>query len=247
MLIPLTQALKDKLQQRGVENFLPVNAGITDAAVFEPPCSLKWMQVESEFRLGAFSYAVSGFFFDALIGRYTSIGEQAQVGRTSHPLHWMSTSPFFYWGEKLFDVGQGFGSGRDFDRYRPPPRWGATSTGHKPVHIGNDVYIGHGAMIMPGVRVGDGAVVGAMAVVTKDVPPYAIVAGNPATVRRLRHPEKVVEGLLKSAWWRFAPWQLAAIDTSSPEASLSELLCLVETEEPYAPEPIRLAELAAEA
>src|SRR5690606_10031801 len=65
----------------------------------------------------------------------------------------------------------------------------------KPVAIGNDVWIGHGAVVMPGVSIGDGAVVGANAVVTKDVPPYHIVAGAPARVLRPRFAEDVVRRL----------------------------------------------------
>lgn len=67
--------------------------------------------------------------------------------------------------------------------------------------IGNDVWIGRGATILPGVRIGDGAVVAAKAVVAKDVPPYAVVAGNPATVVKRRFPDAVVETLLALRWW----------------------------------------------
>jgi virginiamycin A acetyltransferase len=67
--------------------------------------------------------------------------------------------------------------------------------------VGNDVWIGREAMMMPGVRIGHGAIVAAGAVVTKDVPAYALAAGNPAEVRRLRFPAKTIERLLAVAWW----------------------------------------------
>ena len=67
--------------------------------------------------------------------------------------------------------------------------------------IGHDVWIGHQAVIMPGVQVGHGAIIGSYAVVTKDVPPYAIVGGNPARVLRMRFAPEVVERLLALAWW----------------------------------------------
>ena len=67
--------------------------------------------------------------------------------------------------------------------------------------IGNDVWMGHQAMIMPGVTVGDGAIIGTRAVVTKDVPPYAIVGGNPATVIKYRFSETQIEQLLDLKWW----------------------------------------------
>src|SRR6266851_3383148 len=96
MLVPLDARLKAKLKERGIESFHNPAARISDAAVLEPPCSLKWVGIESQFRLGAFSYAVSGFCSEVSIGRYTSIGEQVQVGRANHALTWVSTSPFFY-------------------------------------------------------------------------------------------------------------------------------------------------------
>jgi acetyltransferase-like isoleucine patch superfamily enzyme len=119
-----------------------------------------------------------------LIGRYCSISTGVTfLVNGDHRLDWASTHPF-----------------RDF---RSLP--GAGTTGHPrptgPIIIGNDVWIGHGAMILGGVTVGDGAVVGAGATVTRDVPPYAVVAGNPATVSRLRFPEPVIERLCALRWW----------------------------------------------
>lgn len=69
--------------------------------------------------------------------------------------------------------------------------------------IGNDVWIAAGASILRGVTVGDGAVIGASTVVTKDVPPYAIVVGNPGKILRMRYNEEIVERLLKLKWWDF--------------------------------------------
>jgi acetyltransferase-like isoleucine patch superfamily enzyme len=79
------------------------------------------------------------------------------------------------------------------------------------VIIGNDVTIGANAIVLPGVRIGDGAIVGAGAVVAKDVPPYAIVAGVPATVLRYRFPEEIILKLLKIAWW---DWDEKKIDSN---------------------------------
>jgi len=69
--------------------------------------------------------------------------------------------------------------------------------------IGNDVWIGNQVTIMPGVKIGDGAVIGAGAVVAKDVPPYAVVVGNPGIVKRLRFSERIVERMLAVRWWRY--------------------------------------------
>ncbi len=79
--------------------------------------------------------------------------------------------------------------------------------------IGHDVWIGTEALIMPGVHIGHGAIIGARAVVTRDVPPYSVVSGNPAQVRRMRFPEEEVRYLLELAWWE---WPLERIAEAIP-------------------------------
>lgn len=70
-----------------------------------------------------------------------------------------------------------------------------------PIVVGNDVWIGKRALIMGGVTIGDGAVIGAGSIVTRDIPPYAVAAGSPATVRRYRFAPDVIERLLATQWW----------------------------------------------
>lgn len=81
------------------------------------------------------------------------------------------------------------------------------------VIIGNDVWIGSEATIISGVRVGDGAVIGARAVVTGDVPPYAIAAGNPARIVKMRFEEKTIDRLLQIRWWE---WEDKRIEKALP-------------------------------
>jgi len=188
------------------------------ATRIEAPSSLKWTEFQLSLDLGAFSYQVSGFCCAARIGRYCSFGEAVQVGRQNHPLSWISTSPAFYLHDRLFDLGNTFAGAADYHTYRitatkPPTRAQITTIGH-------DVWIGHGAYIAAGVTIGNGAMVAGHSVVAKDVPPYAVVAGNPAVVKKYRHPPQLIDQLQSSRWWRFAPWQFAHLDPAKPEEFL---------------------------
>jgi len=71
--------------------------------------------------------------------------------------------------------------------------------------VGNDVWLGYQALLMPGVKIGNGSIIGARSVVVDDVPPYAVVAGNPAKVRKKRFDDRTIEALLRIAWWDWPP------------------------------------------
>lgn len=242
----LTPQLLARLRAGGVECFLAPGTRLPSATTLEPPCSLKWMVAEHSLTLGAFSYAVRGYYFAVSIGRYTSIGEAVQIGRGSHPTSYLSTSPSFYIHDRLFDVGTDFAGGAAFAAWRPQLPKGARPTTVKPVRIGNDVYIGHGAFILPGITIGDGAVIAAQAVVTKDVPAYAVVAGNPAVIKKFRVAPELIGPLLRLQWWRFAPWQLAGIDVTDVATCIRQLREVIPTLEPYAPLARTLREFEAD-
>jgi chloramphenicol O-acetyltransferase type B len=206
--------------------------------VLEIPTSLKWTQYEHSLEMGAFSYQVSGYCFAGRIGRYCSMGENVQIGRQNHPMDWVSTSPALYLGNRIFDLDDGFEAAEQYhssrlSHTRPPTKVKVTT-------IGNDVWIGHGAYIAAGVTVGDGAVVGAQSVVTRDVAPYTVVAGNPATIRRMRLPPSLISLLLKCRWWQFAPWQIDHLDPSNVlefSKGIHTMLCQVK---PHTPEIVDL-------
>lgn len=119
------------------------------------------------------------------IGRFVSIANGVVIGGGHHPMEWVGMSPVFYRGRDSVKA-------KFSEHDREPVRR---------VRIGHDVWIGRSAIVLPGADIGHGAVVGAGAVVTKSVPPYAIVAGNPARLIRYRFSEAVVQRLLASAWW----------------------------------------------
>jgi acetyltransferase-like isoleucine patch superfamily enzyme len=243
LTIRLTEKLIENLRIHGVSTFLRAGALLPEEVVLEPPCSLKWMQIEHSLQMGAFSYAVSGFYFGCRIGRYCSFGEQVQIGRHPHPMHWASTSPFFYLQyedilNQPLPEGIELKAHRDFKRGGPPVIVKLTV-------IGNDVWIGHGAFILPGVHIGDGAVIAAMSVVTKDVPPYAVVAGSPAKIIRYRFPEEQIAKLIELKWWEFAPWQLKGACVDDIPEFVDFVATLRASGVPvYAPQMIKLSDLA---
>ncbi|MBD3241677.1 MAG: antibiotic acetyltransferase [Chitinivibrionales bacterium] len=134
-------------------------------------------------------YSASGCFIPnhfrggTTIGRYCSIYDTARAFSANHPMNLRSSHALF-----------------------ANPALGVVSDNlirRNGLAIGNDVFIGHNAILLPPVeRVGDGAVIGAGAVVNRDVPPYAVVVGNPARVVRFRFRREIIEDLLKQQWWR---------------------------------------------
>ncbi|SHO33175.1 Hexapeptide transferase [Cedratvirus A11] len=121
------------------------------------------------------------------IGSFCSIasGVIVQLGG-NHRVDWVSTYPFPFFATTTWSQALGI------TEY-------AVSKGD--VVIGNDVWIGYGARILSGVKIGDGAVVACGAMVTKDVPPYSIVAGNPAQIKKYRFTEEQIKDLLTIKWW----------------------------------------------
>lgn len=235
-----------RLAAGGVTMNLKPGTRLPDESIFEPPCSLKWMEVQHSLHLGAFSYGVSGYYYGCRIGRYCSFGEEVQIGRHPHPMAWASTSPFFYERiEGILDqplpAGVALSPAADFRRSTPPAV--ATLT-----HIGHDVWIGHGAFVLPGVHIGNGAVIAAMSVVTKDVPPYAVVAGSPATIKRMRFDDATIEALQASCWWDYAPWQLKGLTVDEPLAFANAVSALrARGLQPWQPEKLNAATVATSA
>jgi len=134
-----------------------------------------------------------------VIGSFCSIGSGASfimAGNQGHRSDWVSSYPFFYMQQE-----PAFAGARD--AFIPA---GDTV-------VGSDVWIGAEAMILPGISVGHGAVIGSRAVVTRNVAPYAIVAGNPAKEIRMRFPADQVRMLLEMQWW---DWPLPALEAAIP-------------------------------
>ncbi|MCA1337148.1 chloramphenicol acetyltransferase [Pseudooceanicola marinus] len=125
---------------------------------------------------------------NATIGKFANIAAFTRIGATDHPLDTAACHHFLYRSADYWDDVE---NDTAFFEHRRSRR----------ARVGHDTWIGNGAMIKPEVTLGDGAVVAAGAVVTKDVAPYTIVAGTPARVLRRRQPEAVADRLIALAWW----------------------------------------------
>lgn len=161
-------------------------------------------------RIGDYSYC--GYHCSILnttIGRFCSISNRVVIGGVAHPMHFLSTSPVFLSHKDSVKT--------KFARHEYLPEI--------KTHIGHDVWIGEGVFIKAGVIVGNGAVIGMGSVVTKDVPDYAVVAGNPAKIIRYRFDQDLIDDLLKSQWWLLPAERLKALGSfvDDPRAFLEKL------------------------
>lgn len=148
--------------------------------------------------MGAFSYSWSYMPPNMSVGRYCSIAGGLMAPGPRHLIEAVTTSSFL--SDHQFGIfkAAALARGAESIDYCPPLKEEAL-----PPVLENDVWVGADAAIMPGIRVGTGAVVAAKAVVTRDVPPYAIVGGNPARIIRYRFPSEIIERLLASRWWDY--------------------------------------------
>jgi acetyltransferase-like isoleucine patch superfamily enzyme len=140
------------------------------------------------------------------IGKYCSIGPRVSIGPPEHPLKWFSLHPATY------DPAWGIVESRATHDTKPPPI------------LGNDIWIGLNAVVLRGVAIGNGAVIGAGAVVTRDVPPYSIVAGVPARVIGHRLCASATSALDKEQWWNDSDILLSTIERWRSRSSHQESL-----------------------
>lgn len=144
------------------------------------------------------------------IGKFCSIacGAKFLFNSANHTLSSLSTYPFplFFeeWGLEKKDVTKAWDNKGD-------------------IVIGNDVWIGYEAVILAGVTIGDGAIIGTRAVVTKDVPPYTIVGGVPAKLIKKRFPEETISALLEIQWWNWSEEKIARNISTIQSGNIEQL------------------------
>lgn len=128
-----------------------------------------------------------------IIGKFCALayGTKFILSDANHQLSGFSTFPFFIFGKMGDDCPE-------WEKYTFVPSDKGDTI------VGNDVWFGHESTIMAGVKIGDGAIIGAKAVVTKDVPPYTIVGGNPAQILKKRFSDEIISQLLQIQWWNWS-------------------------------------------
>lgn len=173
---------------------------------FEPVVTLGACNIGQNVHIGRNSFLNEGIIREhTFIGRYCSMGRRVTIAAPHHPLNYMTTHLGLL---ALSDQGA------------PNPD---REEGFRETHIGNDVWIGDNVFIKRGVRIGDGAVIGASAVVTKDVAPYAIMAGVPARLLRYRFDEMTRERLIRAAWWNYPESFISTLPLRDVAATLERL------------------------
>ena len=158
---------------------------------------------------GSYGYKelLSDYPMATCIGRYCSINGSARI-LNNHPVEYVTTSPILDY--RSFCTYEGYKRRRKYCSkyglyFNNHPFEDSSIRNNRPVEIGNDVWIGSNVIILPGVKIGDGAIVAAGAVVTHNVQPYSIVGGVPARLIRKRFSDDIIRKMLKIAWWNWEP------------------------------------------
>lgn len=163
--------------------------------------------------LGDYSYAIDGTQIAyAEIGKFANIAANVRIYASRHPMHRASLHHFTYRSSWYFD-----GEADDHGFFE----WRAENG----ISIGHDTWIGHGAVIMPGVKVGIGAIIGSNAVVTRDVADFAIAVGVPAKPIRQRFPAPIADRLVALGWW---DWSHEKLHRALPDFRALEIEAFLE-------------------
>lgn len=169
--------------------------------------------------IGAFCNLSGGTINNVRFGRYCSMATGVVIGSHEHPTDWLTTSRTAY-----------FPQVNGWKELVAPHRGDEIRRGLRPfkdscpiTEIGDDVWIGQGAFIKSGVTIGTGSIIGARAIVLRDVPPYSIVVGTPGRVVRSRFPEATVARLLAVQWWRYSIFDLFSAPLDNIDAALDRI------------------------
>ena len=181
----------------------------------EGPLSLEKYSCVNRSNLESYvGIGLQSYISDCKVGKYTLIGSRVSVGGFEHPTEWLSIGAF-QWGQSVDFWGLSPSMQNHLDSFEKPIPESTT--------IGADCWIGNNSVILSGITLSPGAIVGSGSVVTKDVPAFAIIAGNPARIIRYRFPQDIINRLLKIRWWDYNPEVLNGINFTNIDLSLDFL------------------------
>ena len=187
-LIRRMKHLLKRAFSKNSSSYISSTAFVDSSSTLAPYVTLYGNAKVIESDISSFTYIQpNSTIFKSTIGKFCSIAEGVKIGLAEHPLFMISTSPVFYDNSQdlpLFLTDRSLKYGSD-----------ALTI------VGSDVWIGQNTIIKSGVSIGTGAVIGAGSIVTHDVPPYAIHAGNPAKLIRMRFSGEIYNRLVESNWW----------------------------------------------
>lgn len=192
------------------------------------------------FQMGYMSYSNSELPLDIEVGRYCSIAAGVTCIDYDHPYRCLSTSVFSH------DAGTDLvlRAVRDFLPPGSRPRF-VPNPQKPPVRLGHDVWIGQNAALRAGISIGTGSIVAANAVVTRDVPPYSIVGGNPARLIRPRFEPALAAALAATQWWKYNWTDFHDLDIADPGAFVEQFGKRKRKLRVFRPRKVRLADVPA--
>jgi len=193
---------------------------INKGAKLETPVAImKFADIRNRCRIGRYTFINRGttLFYNTKVGRYCSIGKNCEIGAVDHPIDWLSTSPIQY------NIGAEFDYKEDCANFKQIKFTEQEDIENKGTDIGNDVWIGSLVFIKCGITIGDGAILAAGSVITKDIPPYAIVGGVPAKIIRYRFDRDTIDRLLELKWWDMDLKDLSGIEFNNIDRAIEQL------------------------
>lgn len=214
--ITLDDAARDRCASVSIviERDVTFGFGTAPQTVIEAPGNVRRGIYDVEF-IGGFTYLGGRETFlrhVGSIGRFCSIASNVVAGQMEHPTDFLSAHPLF---EGAFDWKElDVFRAANTDMIAKAAQVAGDQLGRRfgKIVIGNDVWIGEGVFIRRGVTIGDGAIIASRSVVTKDVPPFAIVGGTPAGIIRYRFASEIIVELLRLSWWNYGTSALRGVD-----------------------------------
>ena len=243
----LYHTIQKKLQQHRV--FFTVNATerhLNDTKIrihrslkLEPYTA--FLQGNHLWSMGSFSYSHSVLPITTQMGRYCSIAKGVSVLGIRHPLEWATTSSSTY--DPNFSIFQSFLEDQKLDSKDFKVRQLPQQQPEQGLIIGHDVWIGANCVLKRNLNIDTGAVIAANSVVVKDVPPYAIVGGNPAKVLRYRFSTDQISKLLQSQWWQYHFVDIQNLDIENIDDFLEQIKALQSRLSIFSPKTLQFSEL----